>query len=135
MYNKAVIVGNATKDTELRYLTSGTAVASFTIATSHKWKTDGGEAKEETFFANCSAFGKLAEICSQYIKKGQQVLVEGRLKEERWETDKGDKRNKTVILVNEMKLLGRRGDGGGESGGQRDGHASDNQAQNVRDSW
>lgn len=110
MFNKAILVGNLTRDPELRYTPSGAAVATLGLAVNQKYKS-GNEWKEETLFIDVVVWGKQAESCNQYLSKGRQVLVEGRLQERRWESD-GQKRNKTEIVANAVKFLGGRGEGG-----------------------
>jgi len=115
MFNKVIMVGNLTQDPELRYTASGTAVANLRIAVGSKYRS-GDEYKEETLFIDVVVWGKQGESCSQYLSKGRQVLVEGRLQERQWESD-GQKRRKTEIVANTVRFLGRKGEGG-EGGGQ-----------------
>jgi len=115
MFNKVIMVGNLTQDPELRYTASGTAVANLRIAVSSKYRS-GDEYKEETLFIDVVVWGKQGESCSQYLSKGRQVLVEGRLQERSWESD-GQKRRKTEIVANTVRFLGRKGEGEGGSGG------------------
>lgn len=105
MYNKIILVGNLTKDIELRYLPSGTAIANTSIATSHKY-TSNGEKKEETCFIDLSFFGRSAEVANQYLKKGSKILVEGRLKHDTWTDNEGNKKSKHSVLVETMQMLG-----------------------------
>lgn len=121
MFNKVIMVGNLTQDPELRYTASGTAVANLRIAVSSKYRS-GDEYKEETLFIDVVVWGKQGESCSQYLSKGRQVLVEGRLQERSWESD-GQKRRKTEIVANTVRFLGRKGEGGG--GGGQSGPAPD----------
>jgi single-strand DNA-binding protein len=104
--NKAIIVGNLGRDPETKYLSGGSAVATFSVATSESWKDkQTGEQKENVEWHNVKAFGKLAEICGEYLKKGSQVYIEGRIKTETWE--KGGKTNyKTMIYADQMQMLG-----------------------------
>ena len=113
MFNKVILVGNLTRDPELRYTPSGTAVTNFGIATNRRW----GEDKEEVFFGEVNAWGKLAEICEQYLKKGSQCLVEGRLKTEQWEYE-GKKMSKTRIVADNIRFLG--GGKGSDSGSREE---------------
>ena len=104
--NKVILIGNTGKDPEIRYMPNGKPVASFSIATSESWKDKAtGEKKESTEWHNCTAFDKLAEIIGQYVKKGQPLYVEGRIKTEKYTKD-GVEKYSTKILVNEMKMLG-----------------------------
>lgn len=108
MYNKVILVGNATRNVELRYSQSGSAVAKVGIATSRKFKSATGEPKEETMFIDLTFFGRSAEIANQYIKKGSKILVEGRLILEQWKAQDGTKRSRHSITVESMKLLDTR---------------------------
>lgn len=110
MYNKVVVVGNLTRDIELRYLPSGTAIAKSAIATSHKYKTATGEQKDEVCFLDFNMFGRSAEVANQYLKKGSKVLLDGRLVFEQWVAQDGSKRSRHSLRVNEMKMLGGRDD-------------------------
>ena len=120
--NKVILVGNLGRDPEVRYLPSGGAVTNVTIATSEQWKDKtSGEKKEATEWHRVVFFGKLAEIAGEYLKKGSQVYVEGRLQTREWEKD-GVKRYSTEIIANDMQMLGGRGGGsGGERGGSEGG--------------
>jgi single-strand DNA-binding protein len=105
--NKVILVGNATKDSETRYLPNGGAVTNFSIATSEQWKDKtSGENQERTEYHRIVAFGKLAEICGEYIKKGTKVYVEGKLQTKSWEDKQQVKHYTTEINCNEMQLLG-----------------------------
>lgn len=109
-YNRVILMGNLTRDPEVRFLDSGMAVASFGLAVNRKWKKD-GETKEEVSFFDCEAWGKTAEICGEYLAKGRPVLIDGRLKQERWEDDGGNKRQKIKVVINEVQFLGSREQG------------------------
>ena len=111
--NKAIIVGNLGKDPEVRYTASGEAMCNITVATSENWKDKAtGEKKELTEWHRISFFGKLAEICGQYLKKGSQVYVEGSIRTRKWTDKDGQERYTTEIRGDEMKMLGRKSDGG-----------------------
>src|SRR5438067_7231535 len=119
-FNKIILVGNLTRDPQLKYLPSQMAVVDFGLAVNHKFKTKTGEDHEEVLFIDCSCFGKGAEIINQYCTKGKQLLVEGRLKYDTWEDKQGGgKRSKHSVVVDNFQLLGSRGDapGGGGGGG------------------
>ncbi len=103
--NRVQLIGNLTRDPELRYTPAGTAVTTFSIATNRQWKTESGEQKEDAEFHRIVAWDKLAEICSQYCKKGKQVYVEGRLQTRSWQTKEGADRQTTEIVISEMILL------------------------------
>lgn len=105
MYNKVVMLGNLTRDIELRYLPSGSAVAKTAIASSYKYKSQTGEQKEEVCFLDLNFFGRIAEISNQYLKKGSKVLVEGRLVFEQWTDTNGQNRSRHTLRVDEMKML------------------------------
>lgn len=106
--NKVQLIGNLTRDPELRYTPSGTAVCSFGLATNRTWKKDTGEKHEEAEFHNIVAWDKLAEICSQFLVKGRKVYVEGRLATRSWTAQDGTQRNRTEIVISEMILLDSR---------------------------
>ena len=111
--NKAQIIGNITKDPELRQTQSGQQVCTFSIATNYSWKDSNGNKQEEAEFHNIVAWGKLAEICSQYLRKGQKVFVEGRLKTQSWEDkESGKKMYRTEIICKDMIMLSKKDDGG-----------------------
>lgn len=105
--NKVILIGNLTRDPEIRYTPSGTAVTTFTIATNRQWKTESGDAKEDAEFHRIVAWDKLAEICAQFLKKGRQVYVEGRLQTRKWQTKEGEDKYTTEVVISEMILLGR----------------------------
>lgn len=103
-YNKAIIVGNLTRDPEERSTSSGRAVSSFGVATNRIWNDDSGEKHQETEFHNVVAFGRLAEICNQYLQKGSLVLVEGRLQTRDWEDDNNQRHYRTEIVARNMQM-------------------------------
>lgn len=118
MYNRVIMIGNLTRDIELRYLPSGSAIAKSSIATSHKYKTQTGEQKEEVCFLEFSVFGKSGEILNQYVRKGSKVLLEGRLVYEQWTAQDGSNRNRHSLRVESFKFLDSKGDNaGGNQGG------------------
>jgi single-strand DNA-binding protein len=115
--NKAILVGNLGKDPETRYLPSGKAVTNFSIATSESWKDkQTGEQKEQTEWHNIVMYDRLAEIAAEYLRKGSQVYVEGRLRTRKWQDKEGRDRYTTEIIANEMQMLGARGGAGGMGG-------------------
>jgi len=108
MYNKIILVGNLTRDIEIRYTGSGVAISSTAIATSRKF-TSNGEKKEETCFVDITFFGRSAEVANQYLRKGSKILVEGRLQFEQWEDKNGGgKRSKHSVIVETMQMLGEK---------------------------
>jgi single-strand DNA-binding protein len=105
--NKIMIIGNLGRDPEMRYTTVGQPATSFSVASNHRYKTASGEQREETEWFNCQAFGKLAESCNQYLSKGQQVYVEGRLKSLTYQTRDGQSRFSNDVTVTEVQFLSR----------------------------
>lgn len=111
--NKVILIGNLGKDPEVRYAPNGSAVANITIATSESWKDkNSGEKQEKTEWHRVVFFGKLAEIAGEYLKKGSQVFVEGRLQTRKWQDKDGKDRYTTEIVANELQMLGSRGGAG-----------------------
>ncbi len=111
MINKVILVGNLGGDPEMRYTQSGTAVANFSIATNEKWTDQNGEVQERTEWHRVVAFGRLAEICGEYLSKGQQVYIEGKLQTRKWTGDDGVDRWTTEVVARQMKMLGGRKNG------------------------
>jgi len=114
--NKVIIIGNLGRDPEMRYLPSGDAVANLRIATTDKYKDRGGDMQEVTEWHSVAFFGKIAEVCGQYLKKGSQVYVEGSLRTRKWQDKEGNDRYTTEIRGDRMQMLGGRGAGGGTGG-------------------
>lgn len=106
--NRVQLIGNLTRDPELRYTPNGTAVCSFSIATNRSWTTDTGDKHEETEFHRIVSWNKLAELCSQFLVKGRKVYVEGRLATRKWQGQDGQPRNATEIVIDDMILLDSR---------------------------
>ena len=107
--NKVILIGNLGGDPEVRYTPSGVAVAQFNIATSEEWKDkDSGEKRERTEWHRIVAWRRLGEICGEYLSKGQQVYVEGRIQTNTWEDKEGNKRYTTEIIANTVQFLGKR---------------------------
>lgn len=113
--NKVMLIGRLTRDPESRTIPSGQTVASFSIATSRQWKDQSGQKQEKTEFHNITAWRKLAEIVAQYLKKGKQVYIEGRLETRSWEDQSGVKKYRTEIVADNLIMLGSRQDGGASS--------------------
>ena len=107
--NKAIILGNLGKAPEVRYMPSGDAVCNFSVATTDTWKDKDGNKKEQTEWHRCSAFGKLADICGEYLKKGSQVYIEGRIQTRKYQKD-GQDHYATEIKVDVMRMLGSKAD-------------------------
>ncbi len=108
--NKVMLIGHLGRDPEMRYTPSGRPVTTFSVASSRSWSTADGDTRSETEWFNIVAWGSLAEICNQYLQKGQQVYIEGRLQTRRWEDDEGNKRSTTEVVAREMIMLGDRRD-------------------------
>lgn len=114
--NRAMIIGNLTRDPELRTTPSGQSVCNFSVATSYQWTDQAGQKQEKVEYHNIVAWGKLADICSQYLGKGRKVYVEGRLQTREWEAQDGGKRNRTEIIAENMIMLDRAPQGQGAPG-------------------
>lgn len=112
--NRVELIGNLTRDPELRYTPQGTAVCTFGIATNRDWKTDSGEKREDVEFHRVVAWNKLAELCSQLLTKGRKVYVEGRIATRSWTGQDGAQRTTTEIVINDMLILDSRKDAGSE---------------------
>lgn len=106
--NKVMIIGRLGRDPEMRYTPSGRPVTTFSVATSRNWNTSDGEKRTETEWFNIVAWSSLAEICNQYLLKGQQVYIEGRLQTRNWEDESGKRHSSVEIVANEMIMLGDR---------------------------
>jgi len=111
MYNKIILVGNLTRDIEIRYSNSNLTIGSTGLAVSRKFKSQTGEQKEEVLFVDVTFFGRTAEIANQYMRKGSKVLVEGRLKLDQWTDQSGVKRSKHSVTVDTMQMLDKRQEG------------------------
>jgi len=112
-YNRVIIVGNLTRDVELRYIPSGTAVTDITLAVNERIKRNDQWVEEANFF-DVTMWGRTAEVAAEYLSKGSNVLVEGRLRQEKWEQD-GQKRSKVKVICDKMQMLGSKGGGQGGS--------------------
>ncbi len=127
-YNRVVLVGNLTRDPEMRYIPSGTAVVELGLAMNDRRKSASGEWVDETTFVDVTLWARQAEIANEYLSKGSSVLIEGRLKYDTWESE-GQKRSKLRVVGERMQMLGGRGGGsggsGGGGGGSRSSQASD----------
>jgi single-strand DNA-binding protein len=118
MFNKIILIGNLTKDPELRYTPQGTPVASFRLAVNYRYKQS-DEMKQDTMFIDNVIFGKQAESCSKYLNKGSAVLVEGRLQERRWEAN-GQQKSKFEVIAQSVRFLSRKGAQDSSFGGEAD---------------
>jgi len=122
--NKAILVGNLGKDPELRYTANGQAVATFSLATTEKFKNKGGEQQERTEWHNIVAWGPLAEICGKYLVKGKQIYCEGRIQSRSYDDRDGNKRYITEIVISDMQMLGGRPGDESSGGGSRPARAA-----------
>ena len=123
--NKVIIIGNLGRDPETRYMPDGGAITNISVATTDKWKDKNGEMQEKTEWHRVAFFGKLAEIAGEYLKKGSQVYVEGRLQTRKWQDKDGQDKYTTEIVANQMQMLGsRQGMGGGGREAQEGGESS-----------
>lgn len=113
--NKIILVGNLGADPELRYAPSGMAIANFRIATTETWKDKNGAKQDKTEWHRIVAFGKLAEICGEYLNKGKQIYVEGKIQTRQWEDKDGNKRYTTEVVAQTMQMLGPAGEKGAAS--------------------
>jgi single-strand DNA-binding protein len=109
--NKVILVGNLGRDPEMRYMPSGDAIASFSVATTDNWKDKNGQKQERTEWHRISMFGKLAEIAGEYLKKGSSVYIEGRLQTRKWQDKEGNERQTTEVVADRMQMLGGRSSG------------------------
>jgi len=106
-FNKVILMGNLTRDPEIRYTPNGTPVANFSIAINRRFR-QGGELKDEVCYIDIVVFGKQAETCGQYINKGDSVLIDGRLQQRKWETEDGQRRNKIEVVAHSVQFMPRR---------------------------
>jgi single-strand DNA-binding protein len=117
-YNKVILVGNLTRDPELRYTPKGMAIAKIGLAVNRNWTSESGEKKEEVTFVDVDIFGRTAENVAQYMKKGRPILIEGRLKLDQWDDKQtGQKRSKLGVVAETVQFLGSPGGAGGSEGG------------------
>lgn len=138
--NKVFLIGNLTRDPELRMTPKGTSICQFGLAVNRQFRDEAGGTREETTFVDLEAWGKTAELVSKYLTKGSPAMVEGRLKFDSWESKTGEKRSKLKVVVENVQFLSSRGDGGSqESSGERRAPApqreaaSDTQANDMDD--
>lgn len=131
--NKVILVGNLGADPEIRYTPSGLAIANFRIATTESYKNKEGQKEDKTEWHRIVTFGKLAEICGEYLNKGKQVYIEGRIQTRDWEDKEGNKRYTTEIVCNQMQMLGRVGDKGSVPAGAGAPQESETQANEAKE--
>ena len=115
--NKVILVGNLGNDPEVRYMPNGNAVANLSLATSESWKDQQGQVQERTEWHRLTMYRRLAEIAGEYLKKGSQIYVEGKLQTRKWQDQQGQERYTTEIIVDQMQMLGAREGGQGSQGG------------------
>ncbi|MDG2054193.1 MAG: single-stranded DNA-binding protein [Phycisphaerales bacterium] len=119
-FNRVMLMGNLTRDVELKYTPSNQAVANIGLAVNRRYKTkDTGEQREETTFVDCEAWGRTAEVMNQYLAKGRPVFIEGRLKLDSWQDKDGGNRSKLKVVVENFQFVDSRGGSGGAGGGQQ----------------
>ena len=130
-YNRVILVGNLTRDPQVRYTASGKAVCEIGLAVNHQWfDKQSNSRKEDVTFVDVTLWGRTAEVAGEYLAKGRPVLVEGRLKLDQWDDKKtGEKRSKLTVVGESMQMLGSRGEGGGGGGGQRQQYSAPPQQQ------
>ena len=127
MLNKVMLIGNLGADPDVRFSQNGTAVANLRLATTEKWRGKDGQMQEQTEWHKVVTFGRLAEICRDYLSKGARVYIEGKLQTRKWQDQNGNDRYTTEIVAREMKMLSPRGAGGGApaAGGTQGGYSGD----------
>ena len=130
-FNRVILAGNLTRDPQLSYTPSNTAVCEFGLASNRKWRDRDGNQKEDVCFVDITSYGRQAETINQYMKKGQPILVEGRLRYSSWTNKEGQKRNKLDVIVENFTFLGS--GGGGGAGGGRGGRSDDDDRPPIRD--
>lgn len=118
-FNKVILMGNLTRDVEMRHTPQNTAVGSFGLAVNRRYKTQDGQNHEEVTFVDCEAWGRTAEVMAQYLKKGRPAFIEGRLKLDQWQDQQGNKRSKLKVVVENFRFVdsGQGGGGGGQGSG------------------
>ncbi len=117
-YNKVMLMGNLTRDIEVKFTPNNQAVANIGLAVNRRYRTKEGEDREETTFVDCEAWGRTAEIMQKYLTKGRPVFIEGRLKLDQWQDKEGNKRSKLRVVVENFVFVDSRGSGGDGGGGQ-----------------
>ena len=129
-FNQVILLGNLTRDVELKHTPSNQAVANIGLAMNRQYQTRDGERREETTFVDCEAWGRQAEVMAQYLSKGRPVFIQGRLKLDTWQDQQGQNRSKLKVVVENFQFVGGRegaggGNGGGGGGGYRGGNNQD----------
>jgi len=131
--NRAMVIGNLTRDPEIKALPSGIKVCSFSVATNRVWKDKNGAKQESADYHNIVVFGRQAETAGQYLKKGQSVLVEGRMQTRSWDATDGQKKYRTEIIADRVQFGPKGGVGGGQSSGEPSGQSSNKQQSGEKD--
>ncbi len=117
-FNNVMLMGNLTRDPELRYTSNNTAIAKISLACNRKYSAANGEKREEVTFVDCEAWGRTGEVINQYLSKGRPIFIEGRLKLDQWTDQNGQKRSRHVVVIENFQFIDSRGsDGGGGGGG------------------
>ena len=116
-FNKVILMGNLTRDVELRQTPGNQTVANIGLAVNRTYQTREGDRREETTFVDCEAWGRQAEVMAQYLSKGRPVMIEGRLKLDQWQDQQGQNRTKMRVVIENFQFVGGRGEGGGGGGG------------------
>ena len=130
--NKVILVGNLGNDPEVRYMPNGNAVANLSLATSESWKDQQGQVQERTEWHRLTMYRRLAEIAGEYLRKGSQIYVEGKLQTRKWQDQQGQDKYTTEIIVDQMQMLGGRGNGGGNQQGGGQGYGNGQQGGNQQ---
>ena len=130
-FNKVILMGNLTRDVELRTTTSGQTVANFSLAVSRSWRSQDGQQQDQTSFINCVAWGKVGEIIAQYVKKGSPLLVSGRLDQRSYEDKDGNKRTAFEVVVEDFNFVGGRSDNAMQSSASSNNQSNNSKSQDV----
>jgi single-strand DNA-binding protein len=125
-FNQVLLMGNVTRDPQVRQLPSATKVAEFGLATNRRYRSADGEDRDEVTYVDCAAFGKQAEVIERYVTKGKPLFVQGRLKYDTWEDKTGQKRNKLSVIVENFQFIGAKDGGGGFTGAAAEGEKKEN---------
>ena len=123
--NKVLLLGRLTRDPQLKYTSNGTPVADLSLAINRFWSGQDGKRNEETTFVDVTLWSRQAELAAEYLSKGREVFIEGRLKFDQWDTPEGQRRSKLSVVAESMQFIGPRNEGGGQQRGQQDGEATD----------
>jgi len=122
-FNKVMLLGNLTRDPELKHVAGNQAVAELVLAVNRRYRTKDNEEREEVTYVDCEAWGRTAEVLKQYLTKGSPIFIEGRLKLDQWESKEGEKRSKLRVVIENFQFVGGRGEGTGTGGGGGGGFA------------